>query len=144
MSNSSGGGGLWPAADFDHWPQTRVVSLVFDGVVALLFILSTFVPCLRRYVCPPCSECAGDESACQRLVLPIFIGLLFGLWLHFIPCIWWTCDWGDHDGAGIRGGIWFITWGIVSTSLCCMRSRPKRGAGELDPARGIVHENMCP
>lgn len=42
-----------------------------------------------------------------------FCACLFGIWLHFIPCIWWTCDWGPHDGEGIRGGIWFVTWGVL-------------------------------
>ena len=40
-----------------------------------------------------------------NLVLAIAFGCGIGLFLHFIPCIWWTCDWGPHDGQGIRGGI---------------------------------------
>ena len=38
------------------------------------------------------------------------MGCLAGLWLHFIPCIWWTCDWSINDGEEIRGGIWFALW----------------------------------
>lgn len=113
---------LWPAADWDEWPQTRTAALVFDGLVALIALASLVVPCLRRYVCPPCSKCGKRDGCCQRFILPILIGLLCGVWLHFIPCIWWTCDWGEHDGQAIRGAIWFVTWGIVTSSLCCMRS----------------------
>jgi len=28
------------------------------------------------------------------------VGCLIGTWFHFIPCIWWTCDWGYYDGQG--------------------------------------------
>lgn len=27
------------------------------------------------------------------------------------------CDWGEHDGEGVRGAIWFTTWLVVT---CCM------------------------
>ena len=29
------------------------------------------------------------------------MGCLFGIWVHFVPCIWWTCDWGPYDGEGV-------------------------------------------
>merc|ERR1712032_248361 len=45
---------------------------------------------------------------------PFFFGLWVGMAIHFIPCIWWSCDWGYYDGEGIRGGIWFGVWGIAS------------------------------
>ena len=79
------------------------------------------------------------------------VGLLFGLWIHFVPCLWWTCDCtssigsflvflssvlrsttltenvpyanagGEHDGEGVRGAIWFISWTIV-TIYCAISS----------------------
>ena len=112
----------WPTADFDEWPSTRTAALMFDGIVALIVIAAILAPRARKRAC---GVCGNAESACQRFVVPLLLGLLFGLWLHFIPCIWWTCDWGCHDGAGIRGGIWFVTWGIVSVALCCTRSQQR-------------------
>ena len=85
MTNSSRQ--LWPSADWDDWSQTRYTALVFDGIVALLVIAAAFVPALRSWLCPPCSKCGDKQSACQRFVLPVLIGLLCGIWLHFIPCI---------------------------------------------------------
>lgn len=41
-----------------------------------------------------------------------------------IPCAWWTCDWGEYDGAGIRGGIWLLGGAIAAFFLCKRLSRP--------------------
>lgn len=114
---------FWPPADWDNWPETRVGALIFDAVVLVCVV----VYAVMRTQCPrqsmrPCSNCKLLESVCHRFMMPIFIGFLCGIWLHFIPCIWWTCDWGDNDGEGIRGGIWFVTWGIVTVVLWLSRS----------------------
>lgn len=45
------------------------------------------------------------------VIASILVACVLGLFLHFVPCIWWTCDWGDHDGEGVRGAIWFVVWG---------------------------------
>ena len=50
---------------------------------------------------------------------------LVGLYAHFVPCLWWTCDWGDHDGEGVRGAIWFTLWallGVISIVSSCVSS----------------------
>lgn len=47
------------------------------------------------------------------IIWAFLISCLCGMWLHFIPCIWWSCDWGYYDGQGVRGGIWFITWPVL-------------------------------
>ena len=54
-----------------------------------------------------------------------WFGCFIGLWIHFIPCAWWTCDWGEYDGAGVRGGIWFVLWAIVSGVSCCRKAALK-------------------
>lgn len=41
------------------------------------------------------------------------IACVLGTWVHFIPCIWWTCDFSINDNAGIRGGIWFALWALL-------------------------------
>ncbi|KAL1503126.1 hypothetical protein AB1Y20_011189 [Prymnesium parvum] len=132
MGNSSD---LWPAADWEEWPQTRWAALLFDGVVLLLVLASAFVPCLRQYVCPPCSRWGKDSGVCQRLVLPVLLGLLCGVWLHFVPCIWWTCDWGEHDGQAVRGGLWFATWALVTAALCVGRARRAARLSREEEAR---------
>ena len=109
-----GGGGIWPAADFDDWPDTRVFALVFDGVVALVVIAALAVPRIRSW----CLRLRDSRRCCRMCAFPVLAGCLAGLWLHFVPCIWWTCDWGPHDGEGVRGGIWFVTWGAVTAWLC--------------------------
>jgi hypothetical protein len=65
--------------------------------------------------------------------LPVCLGVLFhpfptgvtSLWVHFIPCFWWSCDWGEYDGAAIRGGIWFILWFVVCV-WCCVKKCSQR------------------
>eukprot|EP01062_Namystynia_karyoxenos_P045814 TRINITY_DN34128_c0_g1_i1.p1 TRINITY_DN34128_c0_g1~~TRINITY_DN34128_c0_g1_i1.p1 ORF type:complete len:216 (+),score=49.32 TRINITY_DN34128_c0_g1_i1:83-730(+) len=81
--------------------------------------------------CPPCGAARTIPAAEVRsvdavrgrsigvcCVLQAFVlGCVAGLFLHFIPCLWWTCDWGDSDGEGVRGAIWFATWGLTFPGL---------------------------
>lgn len=57
------------------------------------------------------------------LIKAIVLGCVAGLFLHFIPCIWWTCDWGPNDGQGVRGGIWFVSWAIIGVAILCIDCR---------------------
>lgn len=41
----------------------------------------------------------------------VLVGCVFGIWVHFLPCIVWTCDWGQGDNEGVRGALWFGLWG---------------------------------
>lgn len=70
----------------------------------------------------------------------VVLGCLAGLWLHFIPCIWWTCDWGEHDGEGVRGAIWFSTWALT-TAYLCWTPLGKAEEGE-DPAMPLDHPEL--
>jgi len=66
---------------------------------------------------------------------------LVGLYVHFVPCIWWTCDWGDHDGEGVRGAIWFTLWAIfalISLVSACVFSPSQ--VLTLDLQNGKIHE----
>eukprot|EP01006_Ploeotia_vitrea_P019661 TRINITY_DN51886_c0_g1_i1.p1 TRINITY_DN51886_c0_g1~~TRINITY_DN51886_c0_g1_i1.p1 ORF type:complete len:217 (+),score=13.29 TRINITY_DN51886_c0_g1_i1:44-694(+) len=164
-------GKLWPAADWDDWPVTRVGGLVFDLTVMLLVIIWMFLQ--QRAQGNSKDKSNPAETACWPTrymwgffpigadvvqyaegvltfskyrsfttthshvnavavegvslgrfpftVLNVFLALVlscgFGLFLHFICCIWWTCDWSEHDGAGVRGGIWFITWGLTFVGM---------------------------
>ena len=99
---------VWPAADWSNWPATRIGALVFNGLVILVACSPSARTC--------CTTCCG-ESTCGIIARALGLGCLFGLFVHFIPCIWWTCDWGPHDGEGVRGGIWFVLWGIMSVYL---------------------------
>ena len=47
------------------------------------------------------------------LTKALLVSLLFGFWLHFIPCIWWTCDLSENDGGQVRGAVW-----AIGTILC--------------------------
>ncbi|KNC54632.1 uncharacterized protein AMSG_01486 [Thecamonas trahens ATCC 50062] len=29
--------------------------------------------------------------------------------LHFVPCLWWTCDLGKGDEGQVRGSIWIVS-----------------------------------
>lgn len=89
----------WPPANFQCWPGTRVSAMIYVAVYLTLLILTSrkMMRCLNWNIC----------------VSPCFFGLATGLAVHFIPCIWWTCDWGYYDGEGIRGAIWFIVWAVV-------------------------------
>ena len=50
-----------------------------------------------------------------NIVMALIMGFAFAFFAHFVPCVWWTCDWGYYDGEQIRGYIWFIGWPSFST-----------------------------
>ena len=93
--------GIWPPSNFECWPATRYASLAFNGISIILWVIPQLWPKYR-----------------SCLMWNVFGGSFFlGLWastvLHFMPCIWWSCDWGYYDGAAIRGGLWFGGWAIA-------------------------------
>ena len=45
-----------------------------------------------------------------NILMAFVISFAFAFFLHFVPCIWWSCDMGYYDGEQIRGYIWFISW----------------------------------
>ena len=92
----------WPEANFGCWPYTRMAANAFNGISIILWV----IPQMWRHY-HNCIMWNGFGG-------PFFFGLWVGLFVHFIPCIWWTCDWGYYDGYGIRGGIWFTVWGAAS------------------------------
>ena len=113
MSNITGGG-IWPAANWDLFPETRIGGLV----IVSLFIIAVAVICAipaSRNVC-----CRLHRRPVWLLVLQaVGVGFLIALSAHFVPCVWWTCDWGPSDGQGVRGAIWFGGWGLLSLGICC-------------------------
>jgi hypothetical protein len=120
-ANNATAGAMFPPANFALWPLTRVSALVY---LALLPIICA-IPVVRR--------CCLRNNKASRWGWPILIGLLFSLWLHFIPCIFWTCDWGPYDGAGVRREeeepvvwcvLWCVVWRVVWRVLCVLRTRP--------------------
>ena len=64
-----------------------------------------------------------EGLTCSSIGLSVVAGFIMGMMIHFIPCIWWTCDWGDSDNEGMRGAIWFISgiafglWCIIIDAL---------------------------
>ena len=100
-------GPIWPPANFEKecWPSTRYGSLIFLGVSIVLWCIPQMWPKYRE--CILWNVFGG----------PFFFGLWIGFAAHFIPCIWWTCDWGYYDGKAIRGGIWFGVWAGVTAGL---------------------------
>ena len=116
-ANNATAGAMFPPANFALWPLTRVSALVY---LVLLPIICA-IPVVRR--------CCLRNNKASRWGWPILIGLLFSLWLHFIPCIFWTCDWGPYDGAGVRGGIWFIVWGLWVGISYCLNCRTPQEKG---------------
>ena len=123
-STGAEGGGTWPPANFSVWPATRVTALIYCALLPLLLLL----PCGKRRV----KGC--ERETCPRL-FPIIFGCLLGLWLHFIPCIWWTCDWGPFDGEGVRGAVWFVTWAVVTAALYYLRRPSQGGSGGQNAPR---------
>ena len=82
----------------------------------------------------------------QRCSLGIIVGgCILGLWLHFVPCLWWTCDWGPHDGQQVRGGIWFLGWPVLSLALMWHDGRrwASRNFIEITAGDGRVLTTIC-
>ena len=118
----------WPPANFTDWPSTRIAALIFNAVVLVLL----FIPTTRRVIflnpwtcccsdanTPRDEDTQGRPNGCLILTKALVVGCIIGLFLHFIPCIWWTCDWGEYDGQGVRGAIWFTTWAVVALAILC-------------------------
>ena len=128
-------GTIWPPANFELWPATRTASLVFDGLLLAAVLLVLCVPLLRHRA----ARCPTTSNMCCLITTAILIGVFGGMWLHFVPCIWWTCDWGPYDGQGVRGGIWLIG-GILLAILACsllglQRVKEKREQGAASEMR---------
>jgi hypothetical protein len=51
------------------------------------------------------------------------VGCVAGIFVHFLPCVVWSCDWGPGDKEGIRGAIWFSLWPLVTVLLLLFRER---------------------
>ena len=102
MSDCDGPAGaeesVWPPANWTCWPETRYGGIIIAGVSIILLLIPQmwrhYKNCLTWHV-------FGG---------PFFFSLWLGFFVHFIPCIWWSCDWGFYDGQGIRGGIWGVVW----------------------------------
>ena len=78
-------------------------------IIAFIFTKTreSFAYCFRG-----CEGCCG---ACFGPVNgPFWVGCLAGFWFHFIPCIWWTCDFGPNDGQDVRGIMWWSVWAIMT------------------------------
>jgi hypothetical protein len=129
-------GTVWPPANFGAWPGTRTAALVFDGILLGVVVLVLAVPLLRRRA----AGCPTSSNLCCLLVTGVVVGVVGGMWLHLVPCLWWTCDWGPYDGEGVRGAIW-IVGSIVLTLLTCGllgRQRAKRQRGTAGGARAAA------
>jgi hypothetical protein len=98
---------VWPPADFEHWPDTRIAALSYCGIVLLVVA----VPPSRRLICYSPWDACGQS--CGVVVRAVVLGFVWSVFAHFIPCIWWTCDWGAHDGQAVRGAIWFVLWAVL-------------------------------
>ena len=118
MGNST----LWPAASFGAGSMTGT------RAGALVYLVAVFLIAVVAFTAPACSSFRRAWLPRRRrcpwsLIQPVVIGLVASLWLHFIPCIWWTCDWSSSDGAAVRGGIWFIGWLVIGVGMlvanCC-------------------------
>ena len=104
--------GIWPPANFTDWTPSRIAPLAFLAIVLILCAI------------PPVRKAAlAKRDGCRFVLQAVLLGLLCGLFVHFWPCIWWTCDWGPNDGAGIRGGIWFILWAVVTSGIFVLHAR---------------------
>ena len=125
---------IWPPPNFDCWPETRYAGIAFAGVSIILFV----IPQMWRHYrnCILWNVFGG----------PFFFGLWLGLAIHFIPCIWWSCDWGFYDGQAVRGGIWFGVWigaYIGFTIYVCRHNKKQKEIAEQElaqdfRAKGIV------
>ena len=117
---------------YTFWPCGRDVLTLQRGELFLEKRRSALFCC-----CCPWCECKGVEqlplddqttitSGCQPfhvLEIPSAVlgGCVAGLYLHFWPCLWWSCDWGEHDCEGVRGAIWFTTWVVFACVMLCLR-----------------------
>lgn len=52
-----------------------------------------------------------------------FMACFIGIFVHFLPCLSWTCDWGPRDQEGVRGGIWFALWILLFIVFVAVRQR---------------------
>ena len=58
-----------------------------------------------------------------QTALTVLFSVFAGIWLHFWPCIFWTCDWGPYDGASFRGSILFLTPLVLIAILCPLQTK---------------------
>ena len=73
-------GDIWPPANFDCWPYTRLGGGGLAIVSLILMVIPQMWPHYKS--CLLWNVFGG----------PFFFSLWIGFYAHFIPCIWWTCD----------------------------------------------------
>ena len=101
--------------DWDQSTELRAAAIGFNGIVVVVLVICCAVPWCRGQCLAPI-----DWSTPRLILQAVVIGLVGSLWLHFWPCLFWTCDWGPGDGQGVRGAIWFIGWGVISAIWLCV------------------------
>ena len=89
-------------SNFKNYPPTRIGALIF----VILMLILAIIPGITKWY--------NEFRHNVPRFAPILDGFLFGFWLHFIPCIWWKCDWNETDCEQVRGAIWFGSWAIVT------------------------------
>lgn len=112
---------IWPPADFTYWPATRIGALVINAVILALMLIPKTRKLIFQTTWSCCCNAADNWLVYTMLIVKaIVLGFIVGMFVHFIPCLWWTCDWGPNDGQGVRGGIWFISGAIIGVIVLCM------------------------
>jgi hypothetical protein len=122
----------FPAATWDRWPGTRVGALLYNAIVLVFIAVVWFfhrkekrwAGAVVRYIRPHRRGCP------HSVVHPCLLGFVLGLFLHFIPCIFWTCDWSEDDGEGFRGAVWFSVWGVTWVVLTVWNHFAEDSAGD--------------
>ena len=63
-----------------------------------------------------------------------FMACFIGIFLHFLPCIHYACDWGPDDIAAVRGSIWIGLWIVGTIVFLITRQRVLRVEASHLPA----------
>jgi hypothetical protein len=110
----------------DDWPQTRLFAVVF--VVAFPTVLCCARCLIKAFCLDKCLSCfcSCPVHPCLywTLALPqlLVAAALFGMWLHWVPCLWLACDLSDDDDGALRLGLW-IGGGVVAALLLLLAFR---------------------
>jgi len=114
----------------------RTAALIVEALVVVAAVATIARPPLRRRVV----RCDCHSNLCCLLTTGIAVGALGGIWVHFIPCIWWACDWGPYDGEAVSGGIMFVGGSLIGALGALCVSWPVSSQAAL-PSRGEAWRN---
>ena len=101
------------------WERAGAIAFVVVVPVAVCCLASLW-RCLRCFCCHVDLPLGRLGFAVCSLIQALVLGLVVGLWAHWIPCFWLTCDLSAEGDQARMRGLLLAAVGGGSALLACV------------------------